>query len=148
MAVKSVAILGSPNLPASVAAYANEVGARPFLAGRDFAYRVSGATWDFESPALTLRALPLPALRGEHQVGNAANALAALAFGIGMSLTHDVVSTALRAVRIAGRFQIVPGEIEWVLDVAHNVPAAEGLSASLSASSASAALGTSDKAEQ
>ena len=29
-----------------------------------------------------------------------------------------------RAVRLPGRFQIVPGEIEWILDVAHNEPAA------------------------
>ena len=29
--------------------------------------------------------------------------------------------------RIAGRFQRVPGEVEWILDVAHNVPAAETL---------------------
>src|SRR5262249_43454219 len=25
----------------------------------------------------------------------------------------------------AGRFQRIPGEVEWILDVAHNVPAAE-----------------------
>jgi len=31
----------------------------------------------------------------------------------------------LRGVRIAGRFQRIAGEVEWILDVAHNVPAAE-----------------------
>ena len=34
------------------------------------------------------------------------------------------MSAALHAVRVAGRFQIVPGPVEWILDVAHNVPAA------------------------
>ena len=33
--------------------------------------------------------------------------------------------------RIRGRFQVVPGDVEWVLDVAHNVPAAEGLRGNL-----------------
>jgi dihydrofolate synthase/folylpolyglutamate synthase len=34
-------------------------------------------------------------------------------------------------VRLAGRFQIVPGPIEWILDIAHNPPAAEVLAAQL-----------------
>ena len=32
----------------------------------------------------------------------------------------------MRSVRLPGRFQVVPGEVEWILDVAHNVPAARG----------------------
>jgi dihydrofolate synthase/folylpolyglutamate synthase len=81
---------------------------------------------------VTLRSLPLPAVRGLHQVGNAANAIAALVFGsVGVEISLAAVTAALRSVRIAGRFQVVPGEIEWVLDVAHNVPAAQSLSASL-----------------
>ncbi|MEO8063785.1 MAG: bifunctional tetrahydrofolate synthase/dihydrofolate synthase [Pseudomonadota bacterium] len=126
------AILGSDELPASVAAYVAEIGALPILTGRDFSGRVHGENWDFESNAVTLRDLPLPGLNGRHQVGNAANAIAALVFGnFGIELTHATVSAALRAVRVAGRFQIVPGEIEWIFDVAHNVPAAQVLSTDL-----------------
>jgi len=127
-----IAILGSEELPGSVAAHAADVGAIAVLTGRDFSARVQGDTWDFESTVTTLRGLPLPALHGRHQVGNAANALAALAFGnVGVELTHAAVSAGLAAVRVAGRFQIVPGDIEWILDVAHNVPAAQVLSANL-----------------
>jgi len=126
------AILGSAALPDSVAAYATGIGAVPYLAGRDFKAGVHGGSWDFESRALTLRNLPRPALLGRQQVDNAANALAALAFGkFDLELTHDAVSKALSGVRIAGRFQVVPGEIEWVFDVAHNVPAAQALSSNL-----------------
>jgi dihydrofolate synthase/folylpolyglutamate synthase len=126
------AILGSANLPASVAAYAAEIGACPFVAGRDFVARMHGDRWDFESRKLVLSGLPLPALPGRHQVGNAANALAALTCGdLGIELEEKMVAAALRGVSIAGRFQIVPGEVEWVLDVAHNVPAAQVLSANL-----------------
>ena len=126
------AILGSAVLPASVEAYAREIGAVPVFAERDFRARRKGESWDFESDRLTLRNLPLPALRGEHQIGNAANALAALAFGdFDLALNERSVGVSLRAVQVAGRFQVVPGEIEWVFDVAHNVPAAHVLSANL-----------------
>jgi dihydrofolate synthase/folylpolyglutamate synthase len=127
-----IAILGSTELPASVAAHAAEVGALQKLTGRDFSFRVDATTWDFESAPLTLRSLPLPALRGTHQIGNAANAIAALVFGEpGVELTQAAVSAALENARVDGRFQIVPGDIEWIFDVAHNVPAAQVLSASL-----------------
>src|SRR5256885_7259067 len=45
--------------------------------------------------------------------------------------SSDVCSSDLRAVRLAGRFQVVPGEVEWILDIAHNPPAAEVLARQL-----------------
>jgi dihydrofolate synthase/folylpolyglutamate synthase len=96
--------------------------------GRDFHARVRGDRWDFESEPLTLRELPLPSLDGAHQVGNAAAALAAIVNGtFDVTMTHGIVARALRNVHVAGRFQRIPGEVEWILDVAHNVPAAETL---------------------
>jgi dihydrofolate synthase/folylpolyglutamate synthase len=35
-----------------------------------------------------------------------------------------VVSKGLRSVKLPGRFHTVPGPVEWILDVAHNEPAA------------------------
>ncbi len=126
------AVLGSPDLPASVRAVIEQTGAFPVERGRDFRALRHDNGWDFECSALRLRNLPLPALAGSQQVDNAATALAALAVGdFGIELTQDVVSRALRAVRLPGRFQIVPGEVEWILDVAHNVPAARVLADNL-----------------
>jgi dihydrofolate synthase/folylpolyglutamate synthase len=45
----------------------------------------------------------------------------------------EAVRAGLGRVRLPGRFQIVPGEPEWILDVAHNADAARALAASLSA---------------
>jgi len=64
-------------------------------------------------------------------MANAATALAAIVAAGGIRLTHESVSAALRNVRLRGRFQRVPGEVEWIFDVAHNVPAALGLAANL-----------------
>jgi len=81
---------------------------------------------------VTLRDLPAPALSGAPQLANAATALAALVVGeFDLALEAGHVGRALQSVRIAGRFQVVPGDVEWVLDVAHNVPAATVLAANL-----------------
>jgi dihydrofolate synthase/folylpolyglutamate synthase len=126
------AVLGAGPMPDSVWKVIGEVGALPVAPDRQYRVRTHGDAWDFESGAVQLRDLPRPALAGEHQVGNAATALAAvIAGGFGVRLDHASVSAALRGVRIAGRFQRVAGETEWILDVAHNVQAAETLRANL-----------------
>ncbi len=130
------AVLASPNLPRSVFEVVETVGARPVIFGRDFSAMVfpgaTNAAWDFRCGDLELRGLPLPALAGPMQVVNAASALAALhAGGFGITLDGAKTGRALRDVRLPGRFQIVPGDVEWILDVAHNVPAAQVLAKQL-----------------
>jgi dihydrofolate synthase/folylpolyglutamate synthase len=129
------AVLGSAHLPRSVWAVIEEVGARAVMIGRDFHHasdaRGGEATWNFEYGALRLRDLPLPALAGIHQVANAATALAAVVALGGVALSPENVGRALRSVHLSGRFQRVPGEVEWIFDVAHNVPAALGLAENL-----------------
>jgi dihydrofolate synthase/folylpolyglutamate synthase len=120
------AVLGSASMPASVWQVIDAIGARAIAAGRDYHVRNHGDRWDFDSEPLVLRDLPSPLLDGLHQIGNAAAALAAVAFGrFTAVLNHEVVVRALRDAHVAGRFQRIPGEVEWILDVAHNVPAAE-----------------------
>lgn len=122
------AVLGLQPMPGSVWKVIGELGAQPVAPGQQYQVRVHSDSWDFECGSLKLAGLPRPALAGEHQVGNAAAALAAVvAGGFGIRLDHAGVSAALRGVRVPGRFQRVAGEVEWVLDVAHNVQAAETL---------------------
>jgi dihydrofolate synthase / folylpolyglutamate synthase len=128
------AVLGSTALPRSVFDEIDRVGARALQIGRDFHARRCGtdARWEFDCGPVTLRDLPPPALSGAPQLANAATALAALSSGrFGITLDAERTGRALRGVRVPGRFQLVPGEVEWVLDVAHNVPAAAVLAANL-----------------
>ena len=140
------AVLGTPSMPASVFATIAALGARALVAERDFSWRVSAADWDYDGLGVSLRGLPPPALAGSIQYRNAATAIAAV-----QALASDdapraavrrltkrlarlderAVGAALRAVRLAGRFQVVPGEVEWILDIAHNQPAAEVLAMQL-----------------
>jgi len=126
------AVLGSADLPQSVWSVIEEVGARAVVPGRHYDARPHATGWDFEYDETVLRDLPMPALQGVHQLSNAATALAALK-NLDVPLTHANVSAALRSVTLAGRFQRISGEVEWILDVAHNVPAASGLAANLRA---------------
>ncbi|MEO8018478.1 MAG: bifunctional tetrahydrofolate synthase/dihydrofolate synthase [Pseudomonadota bacterium] len=125
------AVLGTDDMPRSLWNVIDETGARAVVPGRDYQVRPHAQLWDFEYDACLLRDLPMPSLSGVHQVGNAGTALAAITAGVDVTLTHASVSHALRSVRLAGRFQRIPGKVEWVLDVAHNVPAAQGLAANL-----------------
>jgi dihydrofolate synthase/folylpolyglutamate synthase len=132
-------VLGSADMPQSVWEIAEALRCRTLTAGREFRARIAGdgyagESWDYEAGPWSLSGLPAPALPGAIQYGNAASALSALnVLAAPSPITHAQVAQALRAVRFPGHFQIVPGEVEWILDVAHNEPAARVLARALSA---------------
>jgi dihydrofolate synthase/folylpolyglutamate synthase len=132
-------VLGTTQMPASVWEAAHSLGCQVSAAERDFAWQLqpapSGApTWDYRGSAGVLAQLPAPALAGEIQYRNAASAVTALQLLRGPAYgERDRVAQGLRQVSLPGRFQIVPGDVEWILDVAHNEPAAAVLVAALGA---------------
>ena len=76
--------------------------------------------------------LPLPALRGGYQLGNAAAALAALhALNDRLPVSQGAVKQGLLDVNWPGRFQVLPGRPVTVLDVGHNAHAAIALERAL-----------------
>jgi dihydrofolate synthase / folylpolyglutamate synthase len=122
------AVLGAGDLPAAVFAALATSGAIAVVAERDFSWRIDGDSWRYQGLREHCAALPPSGLPGSIQYRNAATAIAALeALNLPQRLDCAVISTALRTVTLPGRFQIVPGEVEWILDVAHNEPAAEVL---------------------
>jgi dihydrofolate synthase / folylpolyglutamate synthase len=142
------AVLGTARMPASVYSTIERLGARPIVAEKDFSWRVQPSaggegSWSYRGLRLRLSDLPPSVLAGSIQYRNAATALAALeALALGgarvdsaapvlAALDARTVAAALRRVRLAGRFQIVPGPVEWILDIAHNPPAAEVLASQL-----------------
>jgi len=127
------AVLGNGLMPPSIFSCIEEIGAKAVVPGRDYRVRAHEGGWDFECGEVSLRDLPRPIVAGANQLGNAATALAAIAVGVDVALTHESVSQAMRSVQIPGRFQRMTGPVEWILDVAHNVPAALGLAVNLRA---------------
>ena len=139
------AVLGTPDMPASVFTAIRTLGAQPLVAERDFTWQRSDGQWAYRGPRLRFAGLPPPGLAGAIQYRNAATALAALealgtiepraasARAVQALAGLDVrrVAAGLGSVRLPGRFQIVPGAVEWILDIAHNEPAARVLAAQL-----------------
>jgi dihydrofolate synthase / folylpolyglutamate synthase len=133
------AVLGSLDLPASVWQRLREIDSPAYVAQRDFQWRIEGEgyafePWHYRARDCLLGPLPAPALPGPIQYANAASALMALQLLYGEVACEPArVAQALRSVQLPGRFQIVPGEVEWILDVAHNEPAARVLAQGLRA---------------
>lgn len=128
------AILGTPEMPRSVYERLAACGAHAVIAGRDYRYRIEAGRWRYTSERLDLAGLPRSALGGQAQYANAASAIAAIEWlQMGVRLDVPTVSAALRGVVLPGRFQIVEGRPEWILDVAHNEPAARVLAQELRA---------------
>ena len=129
------AIVGMRAPPRSVVEAATAIGASLRLIGRHFDGAATGDdTWDFRDEAGRLDALPMPALAGVAQVGNAAVALAAVrSLGDRLPLDRAGIEHGLREVRLPGRFQRIASSrgFEWLLDVAHNPDSATVLAANL-----------------
>ena len=133
------AVLGTPQLPASVYAAIGQLGARAVIAERQFSWQLTGSGWTYRGLHGEITGLPAPRLAGRIQYRNAATALAAVESLMHVAgtqlrcapLTREVIAAALSRVEVAGRFQIIPGPVEWILDVSHNEPAARVLKENL-----------------
>ncbi len=128
------AICGDADPPRSLLDVATQVGADLRLIDRDFGFAAENGQWRYWSRSRRRGGLPLPALRGRFQLGNAATALAALeAIGADLPVSAGAVRAGLLDVDWPARFQVLPGQPTVVLDVAHNPAAAKVLAESLAA---------------
>ncbi|QEY26627.1 bifunctional tetrahydrofolate synthase/dihydrofolate synthase [Neisseria zalophi] len=135
------AICGQNPPPESLRRHAEETGAVLLVGKRDFSFtRLEQQQWSFRfhpqatdelfSDGLTRNrnALPIPALRGAYQLGNAACALAAIEC-LNDKLPIDIgsIKRGLLLTSNPGRFQVLPGRPLVILDVGHNPHAAKAL---------------------
>lgn len=126
------AIFGSRRVPLSVIDVASRLGAKLKRLGIDFDFVERPDGWDYVGVGSRRAELPLPAIAGAAQLANAATALAVLeAAEPALLVPDDCVRRGLAGTWIAGRFQVVEGSPEWILDVAHNADAARVLAESL-----------------
>ncbi len=122
------AVVADPDPPASVLS----MDARLLLLGRDFGFLNQGTQWAYWGPAGKRSGLAHPALRGAIQLRNASAALTALdTLRERLPVAMQDVRRGLAEVSLPGRFQVMPGRPQVVLDVAHNPQAAAVLAANL-----------------
>lgn len=128
------AVLGATGMPVSVQQRINALGCERWQYGDSHVVqRTADGRWNYRGRRWQFDDLPTPALSGDIQFVNAANALAALeALGSrAPPLDAPRVSAALKAVRLRGRLEVLRTRPEWILDVAHNEPAALELAGAL-----------------
>jgi dihydrofolate synthase/folylpolyglutamate synthase len=124
------AVVADPDPPASVLA----TDARLLRIGRDFGYVNRGTQWTWWGPSGRRSGLAHPALRGTIQLRNASAALAALdCLRERIPVAAQDVRRGLAEVTVPGRFQVLPGRPQVILDVAHNPEAAAVLAENLGA---------------
>lgn len=128
------AIVSDPMPPASVQAHAEAIGADLWLVGRDFNFSGDKLQWAWAGRGKRFSGLAYPALRGANQLVNASGVLAALtALRERLPITAQAVRNGLAFVELPGRFQIIPGEPNLILDVGHNPHAIAALAVNLDA---------------
>jgi len=122
------AVIAEPDPPRSVA---EALGEKLFL-GKDFGYQADPGQWSYWGPAGRRAGLAYPALRGTMQLRNAAAALCALERMRGrLPVAMQDIRQGLASVELPGRFQVLPGRPQVILDVAHNAEAAATLARNL-----------------
>jgi dihydrofolate synthase / folylpolyglutamate synthase len=123
------AVIAEPDPPRSVL---GAVGTK-LLFGKDFGYQLQENQWTYWGPRGRRSGLAHPALRGGIQLRNAAAVLCALD-ALELPIAMQEVRRGLAEVTLPGRFQVLPGRPQVILDVAHNVEAARNLAENLAAS--------------
>lgn len=122
------AIFGPGPAPQGLMDVIGKTGASPCIGGDDYFWKKTNTGWQWRNSEREIRDIPLPPLPGEHQLGNAAAAIATL-----LAAFPDLSDTAIRngiaGARLPGRLEIIPGEPEILLDVGHNPAAAETVAA-------------------
>ncbi len=123
------AVVADAEPPPALIEYAQRLKAHLYLLRREFDYQVRGDVWDWSGPGHRRhRALPKPGLMGQWQFRNAAGALMVLeCLATQLSVSSEAIRRGLRSVNVPGRFQVLPGGPEIILDVAHNVAAVSAL---------------------
>ncbi len=127
-------VVSDPLPPQSVLDRALEVGADLWRVGVDFNVTGDKLQWGWAGRGRRYSGMAYPALRGANQLVNAGGVLAALtALRELLPVTAQAVRNGLVFVDLPGRFQIVPGQPNLVLDVAHNPHAVAALALNLDA---------------
>lgn len=129
---KAPAVCSDPNPPQTIMDCASALGTPLSLSGRDFSYTSNKDGWSWQSAQTSWRDLPRPMQYSDFQLQNAAGVLMVLE-----QIRHEFpveeqhIKNGLANFRLSGRMQQIPGEVQMILDVAHNRESVRALIANL-----------------
>lgn len=127
-----LAVFSGNDMPESVNMESEQRGCRLLVAGEDYQFISDGQQWSLKSEAGNRHALPIPAMRGKHQLENAAGVIALLlACRQQLPVKAEALKTGLLQAQVKGRFQILQKEHPVIVDVAHNPQSTKSLAENL-----------------
>lgn len=125
-------VCGDSAPPQTLIKHLEKINSPLYLQNRDFHYQAYDESWSWHSKQRTRHGLSWPALRGNIQLNNAASVLMVLQlletqFPISNANVREGLATAI----VPGRFQVLPGVVDVIVDVAHNEQAAQAFANTL-----------------
>jgi len=124
------AVCGDPDLPESVVTHAAKIGAPLYRLNTDFSLDFDGFSGCWHCDGREIREIPLPSLKGVHQIGNAAVAITTLHF-LNVLDGAEPIRCGVPATCLTGRFQTISENPQVIVDVAHNPHASMALADAL-----------------
>ena len=125
---KKPAIINYKNYPPSLVAIAKKLGSHINTLNIDYKILKTNSNLRYESNISTYNSLPLPKIKGNHQVLNLAGALRCIDFIKDFSpISEQEVIKGINNAHIKGRFEVLNTKPFVVIDVAHNQEASINL---------------------
>ena len=115
------AICSEPNPPQSLLDCSEALGTPISILGSDYQFNLINDTWSWSTKDTRIERLPRPMKYCDFQIQNASGVLMLLAkIQDEYPVSTENIKQGLSSFRLKGRFQIIPGAIPKILDVAHN----------------------------
>lgn len=115
------AICSEPNPPQSLLDCSEALGTPISILGSDYQFNLINDTWSWSTKDTRIERLPRPMKYCDFQIQNASGVLMLLAkIQDEYPVSTENIKQGLSSFRLEGRFQIIPGAIPKILDVAHN----------------------------
>lgn len=134
MRTNRAAVISDSDCPVTVCEYGQQLGAQLYRLGYEYDYEQQQGAWLWRSGDTLRSALPLPALSGQHQLQNASGVIMVCQLlQDKLPLTSSHLKQGLMSTQLMARYQILPGNIPVILDVAHNLEAVQALADNLQA---------------
>ncbi|MCW9025195.1 MAG: bifunctional tetrahydrofolate synthase/dihydrofolate synthase [Gammaproteobacteria bacterium] len=114
------AVCSEPDIPESILQHAQQLGASLHQIEKEYHYQLDENQWYWQTNS-TNRILPLLTLSGQHQYQNAAGVIMVVQLlQSELPVTERGLETGLKNAQLAGRYQKLSHNPDWIVDVAHN----------------------------
>jgi len=127
-----LAVFSGNDMPQSIRTVAEQLGTHLLVSGEDYQLKSDGQQWSLIADFGKRHALPMPAMRGKHQLENAGGVIALLLACRGqLPIKAEALKAGLLQAQVMGRFQIIQNKYPVIVDVAHNPQSAQSLAENL-----------------